>query len=370
MTQHDPWRTATAVGCRLAGPGTKDVSRAEMEEAVAGLRAAAERVPALVASVSQLPATRPDDVTLVVDRRGIIEANAATMERMLGIAAAANPVIDAADVTPPGAAVGAMLAVLGGRILGQFDPFSERPRLLLVAPNIVAMRNKLDADAADFRLWVCLHEQTHRAQFAAAPWLTGHLTGLITELVGAEAENGSVWAELPDRVRRLRSARRDDPKSTTTGVGMLAAIAGGRAAAALDRVMAVMSLLEGYADVMMDAVGPHVVPTVATIRTAFDQHRARGGLSALVGKLMGLDSKMTQYSEGAKFCQAVLDGPGLATLNLAWDGPDNLPNLDEIHHPQRWIDRMQRWTGVGDPEGPPPRRATDPDMTPTWGLGG
>ncbi|MCL1840183.1 MAG: zinc-dependent metalloprotease [Propionibacteriaceae bacterium] len=343
MTEHDPWRTATAVGCRMCGPGTKDVSRAEMDEAVAGLREAAARVPALVASVSQLPATR-DDMTLVVDRTGIVRANASTMQRMLGIAAAATPQLDVSEVTPPGPAVGAMLAVLAGRILGQFDPFAEQPRLLLVAPNIVGMQRKLGVDAADFRCWVCLHEQTHRAQFAAAPWLTGHLTSLITDLVAAEAGNGPLWTELGDRMQRLRSARRDDPD--TTSVGMLAAVAGPRAAAALDSVMAAMSLLEGYADVMMDAVGPQVIPTVAAIREAFEEHRARGGLAALIGRLLGLDAKMAQYAEGARFCRAVLDGPGLATLNLAWDGADNLPTLDEVRAPQRWIDRMQDW-GVG-----------------------
>jgi coenzyme F420 biosynthesis associated uncharacterized protein len=235
--------------------------------------------------------------------------------------------------------IGTVLGVLASRILGQFDPFADVPRLLLVAPNIVAMTRKLDADANDFRLWVCLHEQTHQAQFGAAPWLVGYLTDRVSDLVVAEADQESGHVDWAERLRQLRSARDNDTPSA--GLGALTALAGPQAAETFDEVMAVMSLLEGYADVMMDAVGPEVIPTVGSIRESFDEHRVRGGLSALVGKLLGMDAKMAQYADGARFCRAVLDGPGLDTLNLTWKGARNLPSMAEIRDPQRWIERIE-----------------------------
>ncbi len=77
-----------------------------------------------------------------------------------------------------GAEAGGLLALLSGKVLGQYDiaPGAE-PRLLLVAPNIVAVERELGVVPADFRLWVCLHEETHRVQFTAVPWLRGHVLG-------------------------------------------------------------------------------------------------------------------------------------------------------------------------------------------------
>ena len=82
-----------------------------------------------------------------------------------------------------GAEVGGLLGFLGGKVLGQFDPFHDPAgRLLLVAPNIVHVERELEADPTDFRLWVCLHEETHRVQFTAVPWMRDHLFAEIGKL--------------------------------------------------------------------------------------------------------------------------------------------------------------------------------------------
>ncbi|HSN43331.1 MAG TPA: zinc-dependent metalloprotease, partial [Propionibacteriaceae bacterium] len=82
------------------------------------------------------------------------------------------------------------------------------------------------------------------------------------------------------------------------------------------------------------------IGSLSVIRARFDKRRARGGLAATVGKLMGMDAKLAQYRDGAAFCRHVLDRSGVEGLNLAFEHPRNLPSVTELHDPQLWVDRM------------------------------
>lgn len=302
------WGVSTQVGGFLVPPGV-EVGREQAAEAVADLRAAAARAVEAVAEASALPVTRANEV-LVVDRVAWVRAAVAMSQTMLAATGQQPPATlgDKVAARLAGAQLGAALAFVATRILGQFDPYSPPGRLLLVAPNIVAAERAMALEPHGFRQWVCLHEQTHRAQFDAAPWLPDHLLGLM---------------------RRMFTD--DEPH-----VGLLSAGQG----ATFDSITAVMSLLEGHADVMMDRVGPAVVPTVATIRRAFDKRRGRGGWTAVVNKALGMDLKLAQYREGAAFCRAAIDAVGVEGLNAVFVGPENLPRPGEIADPGRWVRRV------------------------------
>jgi coenzyme F420 biosynthesis associated uncharacterized protein len=316
---------ARAVGASLtpAGPA---VTPAAAEETARGLRVAAEASVLHVAAVTGLGG--PDDGSgmLVVDRPTWLAANVEMVSALLSDAAGGgrSPVggRERATAVANGVQVGGVLALLSRRILGQFLPFGP-PRLLLVAPNVAAVERELGVVPADFRLWVCLHEQTHRLQFARAPWLREHLTTQFGLLLDAEEETPA------PRVRRLPSSLADLVISPAQRP-------------VFDRLTGVMSLLEGYADVMMDRVGPEVVPTVEQIRRRFDAHRARGGWVRVVNRLMGLELKLAQYRDGAAFCRAVIGRVGVEGLNAVYSSPALLPTLEEIHHPDAWVDRAQR----------------------------
>ena len=202
--------------------------------------------------------------------------------------------------------------------LGQFLPFLAEPALVLVAPNVAKIERAMGVDRDDFRLWVCLHEQTHRQQFARAPWLRGHLIDEVALL-------------LADEPGERRGGR---PHS------LIEAVTTPAQQAVFERVTAVMSLLEGYADDMMDRVGPDVVPTVATIRARFEKRRNRGGWTKVLNSALGMDLKLAQYRDGARFCRAVIDRVGVDGLNAVYDAPPNLPTPDEIADPARWVARV------------------------------
>ena len=330
------------MGARLAGDGPT-IGAAEAQATVAELRAGADRSTGLVRDFTGLVAADHTAPVLVVDRLGWIQANADAFATII------EPL--AAKLTekkgPPGGLslaigskitggeVGLLLGFLAGKVLGQFDPFhAPDGRLLLVAPNIVHVERELKADPADFRLWVCLHEETHRVQFTAVPWMRDHLFSQIQALTDS-VEPSDLTDDLLKRVSEA-------VRGIGAGGGSLMDVLGSpEQKEILDRVTGVMSLLEGHADVVMDGVGPSVIPSVDHIRKRFNERRkGMGVMDKTLRRLLGLDAKMAQYRDGAAFVRAVVDKAGMGDFNAVWAGPENLPSKAEIHDPAAWMTRV------------------------------
>jgi len=346
------WDLAAATASRMAGPGPT-VASEEAAAVVAELRAGAERSTPLVREFTGLVApegTGRSAPLLVVDRPGWIQAN------VDGFATIISPLIDRLQErkgTPgavtqavgsriTGVEMGALLGFMSRKVLGQFDPFyspdgdgtDTAGRLLLVAPNIVEVERELAVDPADFRLWVCLHEETHRVQFTAVPWMREHIHDEIAKLVGGiEVDPAKLLGEASKRVGDL--LRGDDD------VSLIDLVQTPDQKVVLDRITAVMSLLEGHADVVMDGVGPEVIASVAKIRRKFDARRnGATGLDRVLRRLLGFDAKMAQYRDGAAFVRGVIDEVGMAGFNKVWVAPENLPTREEIADPAAWTRRV------------------------------
>ncbi len=339
------WDLAVKVGSRLVGEGPQ-VTRTEATDAVDELRAGAERSTPLVREYTGLVASDRSAPVLVVDRPGWVQANAdgfATVispliEKLQEKKGAPSPLAEAIGSRITGVELGAMLGFLGSKVLGQFDPFHDEPgeqgRMLLVAPNIVHTERELDADPHDFRLWVCLHEETHRVQFTAVPWMTDHLRSEMSNIIGAvQTDPGALLSDAARRIGELVSGKSDG--------SLLDLFSSPEQKAVIERVTGVMSLLEGHADVVMDGVGPEVIPTVEDIRRKFTQRRKGvGALDRLLRRLLGLDQKMAQYRDGAVFVRAAVDKVGMEGFNAVWAEPANLPTKKEILDPSLWIARV------------------------------
>ena len=283
MSAHGPsgrpgmidWDLAVRVGSRLVGEGPR-VTRTEAMDAVEELRVGAERSTPLVREFTGLVAGERTAPVMVVDRPGWIQANAdgfATViapliEKLQEKKGAPSPLAEAIGSRITGVELGAMLGFLGSKVLGQFDPFHQAPdehgRMLLVAPNIVHTERELEADPQDFRLWVCLHEETHRVQFTAVPWMTDHLRSEMAEILGSVQTDPSEL--LGDAVRKV-----GDLVSGKSDGSLIDLFSTPEQKAVIERVTGVMSLLEGHADVVMDGVGPEVIPSVADIRRKFTE---------------------------------------------------------------------------------------------------
>lgn len=350
------WKLAVATGARLAGEGP-EVTPGEADQVVGELREGAARSTPLVREFTGLEVGEATAPVLVVDRRAWVQANADGFAQVISPVvdklqqrrgSTGNGLTDAVGSRVAGLEVGALFGFLAGKVLGQFDPYyapepttpggvREAGRLLLVAPNIVQAERELGADTADFRLWVCLHEETHRVQFTAVPWMRDHLLGEIHGLVDdVEVDPAKVAAMLGDAVRRA-----GDVVSGRSENGLLDLFATERQREVVDRVTGVMSLLEGHADVVMDGVGPEVIPSVAEIRARFNKRRkGAGSLDRLLRRLLGLDAKMAQYRNGAHFVRTVVDKVGMDGFNQVWAEAAHLPSKDEIADPEAWVRRV------------------------------
>lgn len=339
------WDLAVRVGSRLAGDGPV-VSRTEATGVVEELRAGAEKSTPLVREFTGLFAEARTAPVLVVDRPGWIRANADGFATVIGpIVAklqekkgAPSPMTEAIGSRITGAELAVMFGFLGNKVLGQFDPFFEGNgaggRLLLVAPNIVSAERELSVDEHDFRLWVCLHEETHRVQFTAVPWMRDHLQSLMGEIIGTmETDPGRLLSDGLSRIGDLVSGKADG--------SLIDLVSSPEQKQIIDRVTGVMSLLEGHADVVMDGVGPEVIPTVSEIRAKFSKRRKGvGTLDRLLRRLLGLDQKMAQYRDGAVFVRRTVDEVGMEGFNAAFAEPANLPSKAEIHDPASWLRRV------------------------------
>ncbi|MFJ9697115.1 zinc-dependent metalloprotease [Kitasatospora sp. NPDC101183] len=383
------WNLAVATATRLVRPGP-EVSRAEAAAVVAELRRhaleAEEHVRAFTGMRSSSLAAAAATPVLVVDRPGWVRANVAgfrtvvqpLVEKLRARRAAGGPaagVFGSVGEKATGIEVGALLAFLSTKVLGQYETFApaepsleapdspaalfDKPRLgpegpgpgrlLLVAPNIVHVERELDVDPSDFRLWVCLHEETHRTQFTAVPWLRDHIQSEVQSfLAETDVDPGALLERLRDAAGSLGgglpggAAREREAGGGSSN--LLEIVQSPAQREILGRLTAVMSLLEGHADVVMDGVGPAVVPSVAEIREKFQQRRDRGAnrLDLLLRRLLGMDAKLRQYQDGAVFVRGVVERVGMEGFNRVWTSPNTLPTKEEIHDPAAWVARVAR----------------------------
>jgi len=339
------WDLAVSTAATLGKTGPK-VTYDEATDVVGELRRLTDEAERHVQAYTGLAAQVAHPPVRVVDRRDWAAVNVGGLRQVI------TPVVDrlaAADRTGPlgravgsrvtGVQAGTVLAYLSGKVLGQYEVFSSDPgQLLLVAPNIVEVERKLEAVPRDFRLWVCLHEVTHRTQFTAVPWLRGHFLAEVQAFTEAADLDPDALAE---RLRRAVSAAVDAVRDPNSRASLIDLVQTPAQRAVLDRLTALMTLVEGHAEFVMDGVGPEVVPTVASIRARFTERRVSANpLEKFVRRLLGIDAKLRQYAEGNRFVTAIVSQVGMAGFNTVWTSPATLPVLSELSDPDAWVERV------------------------------
>ncbi|MQA25865.1 MAG: coenzyme F420 biosynthesis-associated protein [Micromonosporaceae bacterium] len=345
MVQLVDWDLAAAT----AGTFSKSGPKATYEEAaavVSELRKLTDLAEAHVREFTGLRAQVSHPPVRIVDRADWSAANVAGLrqvfEPLMESLTAGNepgPLTQAVGSRITGVQAGTVLGYLSGKVLGQYEVFSSDPGvLLLVAPNIVEVERKLDADPRDFRLWVCLHEVTHRTQFTAVPWLRGAFFAEVEAFVRATQLASE---QLVERLRRAMDAIAGAVRDPDHSFSVLDLVQTPAQREVLDRLTAMMTLLEGHAEYVMDGVGPDVVRTVDEIRAKFNQRREAGNpFERVIRKLLGIDVKLRQYAEGRKFVHAVVDRVGMDGFNQIWSSQETLPRKSELSDPDAWIERV------------------------------
>jgi coenzyme F420 biosynthesis associated uncharacterized protein len=338
------WIVAQRIATFVAGTGSAS-------EPTADLPALAAESEARVVAYTGLKPARPLPPPEGISRKEWVSSNVQSMRLLLDPVlqratdnlGTLKPAVEIGMGIVLSTEVGVVLGYLAQRVLGQYElvlldeAVEDRPpRLLFVLPNLGQAVQTFSADEQEFVTWVALHEVTHAVQFAGVPWLHAHVAGLVSELL----KSAEVRLDAPrklqvpsmDEVKRVMShLRRGDLISivTTTPEREM-----------LDRVQAVMAMIEGHAEHVMDAVAPDLLPSLPKLRSALDQRRkSQSGLSRLVARLLGLELKLRQYEQGKAFCDAVVRERGPGALQHLWSSPQALPTLAEIQDPPAWLAR-------------------------------
>ena len=288
----------------------------------------------------------------VVDRGAWVAANVRSVDRLLSPAMAKAQssrrhlmprFIEEAGRRSSAMQLATVLSWLSARVLGQYDILVGDDQSLdedvisYVGPNIVALEQRHGFDPEQFRLWLALHETAHRAQFTGVPWVRPYFLGLIDEVVGAlSMEPGAVISGFLRSVKEL--AQGDNPMAEVGAAGLIASDA---QLDALRKLSALMSVLEGHGEVVMDVAAQDLVPDAAKFHEVLRSRRSEpGGPTRLLNALLGLDAKLRQYEEGEHFVRALRSDGGPDLVRRIFEGPETLPTMVEVKAPELWLSRM------------------------------
>jgi len=305
----------------------------------------------LVAEVTGLRSLAGPARARVTDRAGWVHANVASFRRLLRpVLDRLGPRLDSSPLAPlsrnlAGAQLGTMLGWMSTRVLGQYDLLliededpEDQDLVYYVGPNVLAIEKRFAFPPREFRLWLALHEVTHRAQFTGVPWMRGHFMSLVEGTLGSIDPDPKRFLEA---LRRAVDQMRVGQNPLDDG-GLVALLAGPEQHAVLQQVSGLMSLLEGHGDVTMNRAGIGHVPNAERFhRTLHARRNQTAGPAKMLQKLLGLEAKVKQYEQGEAFIAAVERAGGPELLAEVWQSPDLLPDLAEIRDPDRWIARLR-----------------------------
>jgi coenzyme F420 biosynthesis associated uncharacterized protein len=243
------------------------------------------------------------------------------------------------------AEIGLLLGYLGRRVLGQYDMTVlgrepvDRGRLYFVHPNIQNVERHLRLPASEFRLWLALHEVTHAFEFEANPWLQDYFNSLLKEYVSHLNRDAEHLKRGVDGLRIFwRRARTGE---SLTG-NWFEYVMNDEQRALFSRMQALMSVVEGYSNHVMNAVGRELIPSYEVIARRFERRlRERTFVEVMFARITGLDVKMEQYRKGEAFIDALCAAGGHDLAKRVWEGPEMLPTLDEVNSPERWLSRVR-----------------------------
>ena len=341
------WGLASRIGRRIAGDSVSSLDGDEVKRT-------ATRALERALTYTTLEPARPFPEAEVVSRNEWIDANLG--ELRLLIAPVEDRVVDEVDLPGPlgplarralgtaaGAEAGAVVGYASTRVIGQYQVSlrSEpaEPRMLMVAANVGEAAEKLGVDRDAFLHWVLVHEQTHSIQFAAVPWLREHLAGLVSQLLDSATAGLDVRAVASRAKELVLSGPRAGLRRISEGE-LSRIFASPAQAEVMDHVAAVMAVVEGYAEHVMDAASADE-PELALMRERMDARRAqRTGLADLIARILGLGAKLRQYELGKRWCDAVAAEAGIEGLDRVWAKPEALPSLAELEDAQAWIRRV------------------------------
>jgi coenzyme F420 biosynthesis associated uncharacterized protein len=339
------WRTAQAVGARVAGQGESvpPVERAKLIDDFT------EIVPAVEEMVTSYTGLAPNGYrsrAWVMSRGDWLGANLRGFERVLEPFAekvlahrASDGALSGVRRSVLGMQLGGLLGYMGRRVLGQYDMFlppDDDGLIYVVGGNVIGVERRFRFPEREFRLWISAHEVTHRLQFGGAPWLRGFLTSELTAYLDTvELDPGWLVQSVRRAAEEVRTGR-----AQYDGLGWIFMLMTPDQRDIVRRIQAAMSLLEGHASFVMNSVSEDHIPHAALFHQRLRERRQAAGMEKAVQRAIGFDAKVRQYEIGERFVSSVIERVGTEGFNRIWESASNLPSLDEIARPEAWVARV------------------------------
>ena len=339
------WPTARTVGDHVSGPGPQlsALDRARLFEDFGEVVPEAE---SLVTDFTGLVPGGSRSRPWVMSRGQWVRANLQGFERLLEPFArkvmagrSERGALTGARRAVLGVQIGGLVGYLGRRVLGQYDLFlppDDDGLIYFVGPNVVSIERKFDFEERDFRLWLSLHEVAHRIQFGGTPWLRGYLSGLMDSYLET-VEVDAKW--LVDAARRAAEEIRTN-RAEYRGFGWIFLLMTPDQREMVRKMQAMMSLLEGHATYVMNNVARGRLPSAARFHATLHARRTQPGPEKVFQKAIGFDVKVRQYDAGERFVSSVVDRLGMDGFNRVWEREANLPTMEEVGEPDRWVARV------------------------------
>lgn len=363
MATEVDWDLARRVAARVSG--REQFSRIEQLASLeADFSALTVQAEALVAEETGLISLAGPAKARVTSREGWVDANLAAFDRLLRpllskfdddesekgrISQAMAPILEpiSAAVGPKVAAteMGALLGWMSGRVLGQYDLLvieEEKPEeqdwVYYVGQNILNLERRYGFPSKEFRLWIAIHECTHRAQFTAVPWLRPYFLSLVNELMDAVDPDPK---HLIETIRQTVMDKKNGIVTENGSGGLSTLFATAEQKETLAKMTGLMSLLEGHGDITMDRAGKGLIPSQPRFaRVLSARRRNASGPTKFFQKMIGMEAKLAQYEEGESFVKGVESAGGPELFAKVWEGPEMLPNITEVREPRLWVERV------------------------------
>jgi coenzyme F420 biosynthesis associated uncharacterized protein len=340
------WPLAIRVASVVAGKGppTTPTIRGEVRR---DFREFSHLSDELVRDFTGLRPAEPAPEPVVLDRPGWVRANTESFQELIkplaekisGTLVIAAPMrrITAGAI---GVQIGALLGYLSQKVLGQYDlvlATEGAGRVYFVGPNVVDAERRLQLEPRDFRLWIALHEITHRTQFTGVPWLRDRVRALIEKALGAVELDPT---HIRTIIRRGRDLLLGGPQAWRNA-SLISIFMSDEQRAILDEMQALMCVVEGHGTFVMNRIGAERIPSFEHMQRSIESRRSSaGGAERTLQRAIGMDMKYSQYAIGERFMNQVADEAGLAAVNKVWESEESMPTLAEMQNPGAWLARV------------------------------
>ena len=238
-----------------------------------------------------------------------------------------------------GSQLGAALAQLAGEVLTSTDigiPLGPDGVAALLPDAIEQFATGLERRSSEVMVFLAVREAAHHRLFTQVPWLRQRLLATVEEFARGIRVDSAALEEM---------ARQIDPTDAESmerlmRSGLLEPQTTAEQKAALNRLEALLALVEGWVDVVVADAVQERLPGADALRETLRRRRASGGpAEQTFATLVGLKLRPRKLRAAAEVWRALGEQRGCEGRDGLWSHPDLLPTAEDLDDPAGFAER-------------------------------